>query len=579
MDVRSDGEKCDFVVIASSRVVRDLSQMRGATGVLRRTTFMVRSATFTLLAGLTAVLFPFVPGFPYRLEQYDLPKEVSLGILGTVAAFHCLVSRDADREDRIGRSLAAFLGWGLLAVPLVSDNSVASWRTMGVFAAAAAVFLLARIAGRIGASPVAFQGTLAIIGLMCALVLLEAYGGIPFVSAPGRRPGAMLGNRNLAARLACMVLPLVWVHLVGARRRVARYLLFAALLGAAAVIVVSRSRGAMLAALGLSFVLPVISRWSRPVGTHPWRAAILTWIAGLMLGGAAAAILPNRLEWGLSDFVSSASRVAEYQRGTGRGRVIQAATTWRMIREHALSGVGPGNWSLTYPAFALPDDPSVALGAFYPGPQTPRNDVLAIVAEWGILGTSLGLVFLVVLGRRAVALLLCGVEGAGLSGVLLIGVVLAAAMLGLFDSVLRVAPTVMLLATLAGLSMGHGEDVAGLVPPCALRNPRILSAAAWVVVALLSASFAHGAALDLRALRIITTYASIKDLAQAVRIAPNNVEARALLSYVLVSVDRCDLARPHMNRGAQLQPHSHFFRFLQTRCARHPHPGDTGLRR
>jgi hypothetical protein len=69
---------------------------------------------------------------------------------------------------------------------------------------------------------------------------------------------------------------------------------------------------------------------------------------------------------------------------------------------------------------------------------------------------------------------------------------------------------------------------------------------------------------------------STKDLARAVRVAPNNVEARGLLSYVLVSMDRCDLARPHLQRAAQLQPLSLFFRTLQARCARTPEKGVDG---
>jgi O-antigen ligase len=560
-----------------SDVVLGHGLLRGTIGILVRLTPTASTATCTLLAGLAVVVFAFLPGFPFRLEQYDLPKDVALGILGSVGALHLLASRDADREDRIGFTLAAFLGWGLIAALLVSENGVVAWRTMGLFSAAAAVFLLARRAGRGGASSVAFQGTLLIVGLVCALVLLEAYGGIPFLSAPGRRPGATLGNRNLVARLACMALPLLWIRLVGVDRRATRCALMAALSGALAVIVLSRSRGALLVACGLAVLLPAITRWGAPAETcRRWRAAVITWSAALTLGSTAAVILPNRLGWTVSDFASSASRVAEYQTGTGRGRVIQAATTWRMIRAHPLLGVGPGNWSVTYPAYASQDDPSVILGAFYPGPQTPRSDLLPIVAEWGGVGASLGMLFLLVLGRRTLGLLVSRHEGARLNGVLLLGVVLAATTLGLFDSVLRVAPTVVLLAILAGLSLGHGEALAGLVRSHASWGPRYVWAAACAVVGFLSVSFARSATQDLRALRIINSFVSTKDLARAVRVAPNNVEARGLLSYVLVSMDRCDLARPHLQRAAQLQPLSLFFRTLQARCARTPEKGVDG---
>jgi hypothetical protein len=189
------------------------------------------------------------------------------------------------------------------------------------------------------------------------------------------------------------------------------------------------------------------------------------------------------------------------------------------------------------------------------------------------------MVFLVVLGRRTAGLLVSRHQGARLNGVLVLGVALAATMLGLFDSVLRVAPTVVLLALLVGLALGHGEVEAGLARADTARGHGHAWAAAWGVVALLSVAFARSAAQDLGALRIINSFASTKDLARAVRVAPNNVEARALLSYVLVSVGRCDLARPHLQRAAQLQPLSLFFPALQARCARTHERGEGGTPR
>lgn len=502
------------------------------------------------------------------MNNTTYPKDVALGVLGGVSALHLLFSHGVVRNDRIGITLATFLGWGLMAGPLVGENQVLAWRTLGLFAAAASVFLLARSVDTVGASAKVFGGTMLIIGLICALVLLEAYGGIPFLSAPGRRPGATLGNRNLAARLACMALPLLWIRLIAADRKAARYLVLAVLSATSVMIVLSRSRGAWLVACGLAVFLPAATRWRAPADTcHRWRTAVAVWVAAVALSIAAAVVLPNRLGWSASDFASSARQVADYQSGTGRGRVIQAATTWRMIRQNPLWGVGPGNWSVVYPAYAPEDDPSVVRGAFYPGPQTPRSDVLPLVAEWGAVGVGLGIVFLTVVGARIAHLLASRHEGARMNGVLALGVSLAATMLGLFDSILRVAPTVVLLALLAGLALGQGEVEAGLGRADSSR-PRCAWKAVWGVYAVLSLAFARSAAQDVNALRIINSVASTKDLARAVQVAPNNVEARGLLSYVLVSAGRCDLAMPHLTRAAQLQPLSLFFTALQERCSR-----------
>jgi hypothetical protein len=56
--------------------------LRCTIGTVDRLTRRASSATFTLLAGLAVLVFAFLPGCPYRLEQYDLPKDVAPGILG-----------------------------------------------------------------------------------------------------------------------------------------------------------------------------------------------------------------------------------------------------------------------------------------------------------------------------------------------------------------------------------------------------------------------------------------------------------------------------------------------------------------
>lgn len=545
--------------------------LRLRTGASHQLIQSASPAICTLLAGFAVLLLAFLPGHPYRLEQYDLPKDIALGVMGGVSACLLLFSQDTGRQGRIGFTLAALLGWGLMAAPLLGGNHFLALRTIGLFAAGVSVFVLAQRVGAIGASAKILNGTMLIIGVMCVLVLLEAYGGIPFLSAPGRRPGATLGNRNLAARLACMALPLLWIGLLANHGRALRYVLFAVLPATIAVIVLSRSRGAFVVTCVLAVLLPAASRWhASGQALARWRAAAMAWVAFLVLGIGAVFVLPNRLGWSGSDFASSARRVAEYQTGTGRGRVVQAATTWRMIVENPLWGVGPGNWAVVYPAYAPEDDPSVMRGAFYPGPQVPRNDVLPLVAEWGAIGVVLGIALVAAVGGRITQLLASRHEETQSHGVLALGVAIGATMLGLFDSILRVAPTIVLLALLLGLAFGAGDAEPGLNRADNSRAPRYAWRVAWGVYAVLSLIFARGAMQDFEALRIMNSFATAKDLARAVRIAPNNVEARAVLSYVLVSAGRCDLAMRYLTRAVQLQSHSRFLRSLQERCSRVP---------
>lgn len=526
------------------------------------------AAQCALLGGLALIVFIFLPGPPFRLDQYDLPKDIALGVLGVACGLQLLTRENlCCGADRIGFTLLAFLCWGALALPVVGLNHVQGWRTLGLFGAAAMVFLLARCVGSFGGALKIYWGTVLILFVTCALVLLEAYGGIPFLSAPGRRPGATLGNRNLAARLACLGLPLLWNRIMTADRTAIRLTLLTMTSTMVAVIVLSRSRGALLVSCVLVIWLPLATRWQACADTHRrWRMAALPWIAAVALAGVTVVVLPNHLGWTAADFASSALRVAEYQSGTGRGRVIQAETSLRMIQRNPLWGIGPGNWSVVYPAYASTDDPSVKLGAYYPGPQIPRNDILALVAEWGIVGVGVGLTFFLALAHRTSRLLASGEARARSAGAIVFGVSLAATLLSMFDSVIRVAPTVVLVALVVGVALGDGEAAAGLRRAESYGWPRYTWRVLLGACSVVSFALARSAADDFRALRIINSFSSMNDLARAVSIAPNNVEARASLSFVLVGAGRCDLAAPHIRRAAQLQPFSLSIATFQKQC-------------
>jgi O-antigen ligase len=546
----------------------DHSVPRVESPAFRAALTFVTSARFALLAGLALIVFIFLPGRPYRLDQYDVPKDVGLGVLGVACGLLLLSRQHPCREDRIGFTLLAFLCWGAITVPLAGINETQGWSTLGIFGAATTVFLLARAVGRLGGAYEIYWGVLGIVFVMCALVLLEAYGGIPFLSAPGRRPGATLGNRNLVARLASLTLPLLWNRSMAVNRTAIRLLLLTITSVAVAVIVLSRSRGAFLISCGLVIFLPLATRRGAFPDTYRrWRMAAFPWIAGVVFAVAAIVVLPNRLGWSATDFASSALRVAEYQTGTGRGRVIQAETSWRMIRRHPLWGVGPGNWSVVYPAYASAGDPSVMLGAYYPGPQIPRNDILTLVAEWGLLGVSVGLAFCSALVERTWRLLTSPEARARSAGSIVLSVCLVAALLGMFDSIVRVAPSVVLVALLVGVALGDGEAAAGLTRGGEYQLWRLYTWGALLAgCVVVSFGLARSAAQDFGALRIINSFSSRNDLERAVSIAPNNVEARALLSFVLVNAGRCDLAAPHISRAARLQPFSLLIAGFQEQC-------------
>ena len=100
----------------------DHTVLRVESSAFRPAINFVASARCPLLAGVALIVFIFLPGPPYRLDQYDLPKDVGLGVLGIACGLQLLSRQHPRREDRVGFTLFAFLGWGALTVPLAGIN-------------------------------------------------------------------------------------------------------------------------------------------------------------------------------------------------------------------------------------------------------------------------------------------------------------------------------------------------------------------------------------------------------------------------------------------------------------------------
>lgn len=533
-----------------------------------RETQLVRLAPFTLVAGVAVLLYSFLPGPPFRLEQYDLVKEVALLVLGALCAVHLLLAPRIYTKGVLDLASPAILAWGAVLTVIVAVNPDAAWRLTAIYAAACLLFLLARNVS--SSSDVDWVYT-AVCGLFVGLALIvifEAWGLIGFISAPGRRPGGTLGNRNLAARVVCLGLPLLWRLLVTARRTLTLAFVGAAIALAFAAILVTRSRGVWLVAATLFVGLPIASSflWHRATA-HRVPGAASVWVVSALLGVVLVLLLPNHLGWREQDFLSSAQALLDYQSGTGRGRVIQMQTSLRMIKSAPWLGVAPGNWSVIYPAFAQAGDPSVNLNAFYPGPQVPRNDPLSFAAEYGIPAALVTLAVAYLAFRSTVATITSSDKAVQLSGLMVLAVFIAASALCLFDSIARMAVSAAVTAVLLGLGSGEGarqRRAHAEVPAWRRRYIR-----AFVVV--LGTIAAFGAAKSMRelaAFRIVRRLSSIDELYEAVRIAPSNVEARMLLSFALVGTRRCDLVEPQLAAVARLQPYTRSVQNVRAECYR-----------
>ena len=526
-------------------------------------------SSLVLICGMAVLLFVWIPGPPFRLEQFDLPKDFVLGVIGAIcAATLALWQERRPWEPFLDASLAALLSWGTALSCVVSKDGHQAWHALGIFAAATCIYLLARQVAASADVEWLLLALCLIVGVFATVVLLEAWGGLPFISTFGRRPGGTIGNRNLAARVTCLTLPLLWRQLVLTRPRALRCLLAILVMISIAVIVLSRSRGSLIVATALVAALPVAGWWLSGADDrreHKVCSTSRLWLAAVSIGVSTAVFIPNRMGWRPTEFADSARRVLDYSSGTGLGRVIQAQVTWRMIQSAPLLGVGPGRWSVLYPAFSRAGDPSVNFGAFYPGPQVPRNDALGFVAEYGTVGLVLGLLFVGALTHHALRMLRCSAALTRQSGLLILAIGTAALALGLFDSVVRVAPTIALIALFVGLM--PGVNYSG--DPCTKKTRHRLDLGLRALLAAYGFAgilLARGALQDLACLRILNSARTVGDLYRAVAVSPSNSEARILLALALVGARRCDLAKPHIAQAALLEPLSEVVGDLRVRC-------------
>jgi O-antigen ligase len=165
-----------------------------------------------------------------------------------------------------------------------------------------------------------------------------------------------------------------------------------------AALAASLSRGAWVGAacgvVGMTLALgPRARRWAL--------AALGLGALALALGGAGLLpeILANRLA-SITPYLTifDAGTVAiTPQNFAVVERMAQMQAGWRMFLAHPLTGVGPGNYTIAYPAFAV--------GTWYASRGHAHNYYIHMLAETGVLGALAYLALLAGVVRQAIATL------------------------------------------------------------------------------------------------------------------------------------------------------------------------------
>ncbi len=320
----------------------------------------------------------------------------------------------ARRPSRTGRLLIPWLGflWALLLAAALSPFSVADGikETMR-WAEAFAIWWIATDTARHPRDIAVLVGCLLLAPLAEAIIGLAQFAsgdgppsfriaaGLPYVRAYGTigQPNSFAGYLNMAWPLAlALAAGITWR--AWRRRTMPQAILAAGLWLVAALLLAallaSFSRGAWLgAALGLLGLALALGGRARLAAL----AALALAALALALGGAG--LLPAAVAARLA---SITAYLAPFDAGSVAltpanfaivERMSQIQAGWRMFIAHPLSGVGPGNFSNAYPAFAV--------GSWYVSRGHAHNYYMHIAAEAGAVGWAAYMLLLLALARQA----------------------------------------------------------------------------------------------------------------------------------------------------------------------------------
>lgn len=504
-----------------------------------------RAPRYLLQLGAIAVVFAASPTRAFDLDRFLVPKELALHLTAVLAGVSALRVVRRSSASWIDLALGAYLILSVVSATLATNPWLAT-RAVAVSGSALVLYWTARGLRTYGGES-GLANTVAVAVVLAAVTsLVQAYGLELTVFSPNRAPGGTLGNRNFVAHAAALGLPLV--VLAGLRARRLRGLLLASfgLSLVIAVLVLTRSRGAWLAtaaAVATMGTAILMSGAVRRDGKAWRRVTLLALVAAA--GAVAALTVPNTLRWRSENpYLDSVHDIANYEEGSGRGRLIQYGRSLRMAAAHPVLGVGPGNWPVRYPGFAARRDPSMdrSAGGVTYNPW-PSSDWVAFVSERGLVAA--GLLVVAIVGIATVNIRrvwTVPTSGEALGAAALLGTLTATVVAGLFDAVLLLAlPTQMAWTAIGALGA-----------PASGRRMDGARTFVFVIALLVSAVGAGRSVAQIAAMEI---YAMTNDrslLVLASRIDPGNYRLHLKIG-----------GRGHACAAAALFPHA---REAETRC-------------
>ncbi|MFN2316425.1 MAG: O-antigen ligase family protein [Gemmatimonadales bacterium] len=510
-----------------------------------------------LVLGAVAVVLVGVPSPLFDLDRHAVPKELVVHAVALLALPALAWSVHRIRLTIPEYFVLAWVLWSALSA-LFATNYWQAFRATGLTISAGVIFWMARRAAGGGRQRMVLAGLCGAAVIAAGTGLAQAYGVEHWIFADSRAPGGTLGNRNFLAHLSVIMLPVLLLLTLRARRALPLVLGLVGLVASVGMVSLTRSRAAWLAAavaLSLLAVAAIIARrpggWALPAGRT--RTVFLA----MLVGALGALVLPNALTWRSdSPYRDTLGALVNYQDGSGHGRLIQYRNSLELVKQSPVFGTGPGNWAVEYPRVSTDGDPGFAGWAPIPTNPWPSSDWVAMISERGPVGAGLLLLAGLSMAVMGVRRLRHEDPEAAHTAATLLAVVAATAVCGAFDAVLLLAPPTLLFFASVGV----------LLPDAGPVFERKLSRRVTIfllplLVGLMTA-FAGRSAAQLAA---IVTAGDGRDLGrvhQASRLDPGNLRLQLIQAMRLP----CNQARAHARQALRLYPHHPSVKRAVARC-------------
>ncbi len=371
------------------------------------------SAAATRLAGVAATLAALVVLLAYApsLEApFLVPKFAALEITGSLGFVALALSLASGAGPRVARSVTAgallvlattCVSWIAAVLPSsgrgdpYAVDAVLRWVALFGLACAASVTRgPARL--RLAEAITVSAGTVAALGLLQHVDALPL--PIPVISTPG----STFGNRNLAAEVVALTIPL-GLAASFTQAREGRSVMVAATAIEFIYLAVTRARGAWLGAACGVVVWLVLVRGSTRGSRRSHRLAV-----AVVLVAVIAAALPARMNPRDAGDAKRYASVVEVVVGgldarapALRTRLALFRRTAAMAMDHPVVGVGPGNWPVLFPRYAEPGALRDGILSAAVAPRQAHDDLLERLAETGALGAGAMVVLAVAVARGA----------------------------------------------------------------------------------------------------------------------------------------------------------------------------------